>query len=359
MIPPVPTNEAQRLEELAAFDILDTLPEQAYDDITYLASTICGTPIALMTLVDNERQWFKSRVGLGVPETPREHAFCAHAIASPRELMEVADAANDVRFADNPLVTGDPNIRFYAGAPLVTPTGSALGTLCVIDRVPRTLTREQRDALIALSRQVMAQLELRRTNQQLVVTARENEEYALLLADYQLQLEVANDRLARDSITDGLTGLVNRRELDRILQEEWDRSTRHQTPISVALIDLDRFKNLNDRLGHAAGDKAIRETAAAFDRARRSTDLLARYGGEEFLLVLPGTPIEGALVMGERLRRALRGLTIGDRTVTASFGVAARLPEMLTVDDLVAAADGALYRAKAEGRDRVVRAADP
>ncbi len=161
MSAPLPADEKERLDELRQYRILDTLAESEYDDLVYLASKICGTPIALVSLVDQDRQYFKARVGLEVSETPRDVAFCAHAILKP-ELMVVNDAKADERFADNPLVKSDPNIRFYAGTPLITPAGHAMGTLCVIDRVPRTLDKAQRESLLALGRQVEALLSLRR-----------------------------------------------------------------------------------------------------------------------------------------------------------------------------------------------------
>jgi len=153
--------EVARLEALRRYRILDTEPEKAFDDLALLASEICETPIAMISLVDAERQWFKARVGVTIRETSRSIAFCAHAITQ-RELFIVRDAAGDERFRDNPLVVSQPKLRFYAGAPLVTPDGYALGTLCVVDRVPRTLSPDQEAALQALKRQAEAQMELRR-----------------------------------------------------------------------------------------------------------------------------------------------------------------------------------------------------
>jgi signal transduction histidine kinase len=167
----LPANEAARLAALESYDILDTERECAYDDFTMLAAHICDTPIALISLIDRQRQWFKSHIGLDTGHTPREQAFCAHAIVDNRTLV-VADATKDERFDDNPLVTGRPDIRFYAGAPLVTGDGYGLGTLCVIDRVPRALSDAQIRALEALSRQLMAHLELRRA----MTTLREHED---------------------------------------------------------------------------------------------------------------------------------------------------------------------------------------
>src|SRR5215469_18429315 len=182
----IATNEAKRLKVLWQYDVLDTVPEEVFDDLTELAARICEAPIALISLVDENRQWFKSKVGISVNETSRDISFCAHAIRQ-HELFIIPDATQDLRFAKNPLVTSDPKIRFYAGAPLITPDGHALGSLCVIDKVPRELRPEQKQALRILARHVMSQLELRRRSRELA-EARQKEE----------KLKADLDRLGRE-----------------------------------------------------------------------------------------------------------------------------------------------------------------
>ena len=167
---PLPDNEDERLAELLSYDVLDTEAEQLFDDLTTLASQICDTPIALISLIDPDRQWFKSRVGLDAEETSREIAFCSHAILQD-DVFEIPNASLDPRFHDNPLVTGAPDIRFYAGAPLVSPSGHAIGTLCTIDRKPRKLTESQKTSLQTLSKSVVAHLELKRKNRELERTS--------------------------------------------------------------------------------------------------------------------------------------------------------------------------------------------
>jgi GAF domain-containing protein len=174
MTAPVTKNEARRLKVLWQYEILDTVPEEVFDDLTELAARICEAPIALISLIDEDRQWFKSKVGVTLNETSRDISFCAHAIKQT-DLFVIPDATKDLRFANNPLVISDPKIRFYAGAPLITPDGHALGTLCVIDKVPRELRLEQQQALRVLARHVMTQLELRRHAKDLTEARKDRE----------------------------------------------------------------------------------------------------------------------------------------------------------------------------------------
>lgn len=160
-IPPIPVDEAERLEALRSYNILDTAPERDFDEIVQLASNICGTTISIITLIDEARQWFKAKVGINDVGTVRDEAFCAHAILSD-DIMLVPDMSRDVRFYDNPLVTGSMGVRFYAGMPLITPDGFKLGTLCVVDNRPRDLSPDQIFALQVLAKQVVKRMELRK-----------------------------------------------------------------------------------------------------------------------------------------------------------------------------------------------------
>ena len=328
----LPKNEKERLEALREYHILDTQPEQAFDDITRLAAYVCDVPICLISIIDVYRQWFKSKVGIDVSETPREHAFCGEAILQD-SLMIVPDARNDPRFALNPLVTGPPGIRFYAGTPLVIPSLHTLGTLCVIDRVPRKLSPEQIDGLESLGRQVIVHLELRR---------------------HVSELENANSKLNILASTDGLTGLWNHRTFRERLEIEFARTRRYGSPLSLIIMDVDSFKSYNDTYGHPAGDGVLKEVSAILQGAVRQTDVVARYGGEEFAILMPETDAARAVETSERLRLLISEHILAERQITASFGVSTMIPSTMSTAKLVDEADRALYHAKARGKNRSV-----
>jgi GAF domain-containing protein len=199
MTAPIPKNEKKRLEVLWQYDVLDTVPEAVFDDLTNLAALICEAPIAMITLLDEKRQWFKSKTGISANETSRDISFCGHAIMQDK-LFVVPDAANDARFARNSLVTGEPKIRFYAGAPLITPDGHALGTLCVMDKVPHTLRPDQKRALEILSGHVMTQLELRRRSLELARAKAERESILCDLRQARADLAKARKQLSSNAV---------------------------------------------------------------------------------------------------------------------------------------------------------------
>lgn len=280
--PPLPDDEEGRLRSLHEHGILDTPPESEYDDIVLLASQICGTPMAAISLIDRDRQWFKARVGLDVDETSREVAFCAHAILDPSNPMVVNDATKDSRFAGNPFVTGDDGIRFYAGAPLLTREKQAIGALCVIDNEPRQLNDQQLQALQALARQLSVRLELRRTSE---------------------LLKKANEELELLSLTDELTGLYNRRGflLHAEQQLKLYRSRAGERGLWLMLGDMDGLKKINDLHGHPEGSAAIKKTAEILVGTFRDADILARPGGDEFTVLVLNTLDEVAECVPQRL----------------------------------------------------------
>jgi len=196
MTAPIPLNEKKRLKVLWQYEVLDTVPEEVFDDLTELAAKICEAPIALISLVDENRQWFKAKFGTTISETARDFSFCSYAITQS-DLFIVPDATRDERFAHNPLVTAEPKIRFYAGAPLITPDGHALGTLCVIDKVPRQLRLEQKQALRILAHHVVSQLELRRRSRELGDVRSENTRLQGELENVRAELAAARRELAR------------------------------------------------------------------------------------------------------------------------------------------------------------------
>ncbi|MEJ7799037.1 MAG: diguanylate cyclase [Ilumatobacter sp.] len=250
---PYPHDETGRLEALHRADVLDTPAEEVYDDIVRAAANSAETPISLVSLIDEDRQWFKAKVGLDADQTPRDVAFCAHAICS-EDLMEVPDAHDDDRFASNPLVLDDPNVRFYAGVPLRAAAGYSYGTLCVIDTVPRVLTLDQRVGLARLARQVTVLLELRESINQL------SHAYGQLELAHR-ERDAVEASLRHQAHYDRLTGLPNRALLMARIETAFAASVSTGQPFATLICDLDDFKFVNDGLGHPAGDQLLVEVA--------------------------------------------------------------------------------------------------
>ena len=314
MIPPAkPADEPARLDALRALNILDTSPEERFDRLTRLAKRLFGVPIALISLVDADRQWFKSCEGIapGLLETPRDVSFCGHAIQGEGILL-VPDASLDARFHDNPMVVGDPNIRFYAGCPLTVPNGSKIGTLCLIDVEPRTLDADDHALLRDLTR--MAEQEL---------------------AAVQL------------ATMDELTLLSNRRGFLALGRHALGLCSRLGRPASMLYFDLDDFKAINDRFGHAEGDRALASFSALLMATFRNSDVVGRLGGDEFVvLITNGSSVESSAALA-RLHHALAAHNATSQRgyeLRFSVGEVVHDPDAHpTIDALMAAADARMY----------------
>lgn len=455
-IAPLPNDEEARLATLKKYDILDTEPDEALNAMVQLASYICQTPIAAISLIDEKRQWFKAITGLDAKETPRDVAFCAHAILNS-ETMIVPDATKDVRFFDNPLVTSNPDIRFYAGVPLATSEGQHLGTLCVIDREPRELSKEQLGAINILAKNIMSHLDLRLSHKlarehinnlqisamifdsaseaivvsdadNLIVTVnpaftimtgysyddvvgknpsilssgrqsrdsyknmwqtlnitghwdgelwnkrKNGAEYAewlsinvILNTDGTKRLHVAifsdiTDKKRADELIwkqanyDHLTQLPNRSLFRDRLEQEVKLAHRLRQSTALFFIDLDHFKDVNDALGHDAGDKLLVAAAERISQCVREADTVARMGGDEFTVILsqvndPKNVKKVADSIIQKLSQpfVLEGVTLN---ISASIGIATFPKDGSNSEQLLRNADKAMYAAKAAGRGR-------
>ncbi len=334
----LPENEKERLAFLKQLRVLDTPIEERFERITRIVCRSLDVPIAAVSLVDEDRQWFKSIQGLDARETGRDVAFCAHAILDEGPFI-VTDAAEDSRFADNPLVRAGPGIRFYAGCPITLGNGFRVGTLCAIDDKPRSISQEDIEILRDLSDMVRSEFEaisLSAANQDLVQDLAEAERAALI---------------------DPLSRLWNRTGAMNLLHREWKHAGRDNNPLSLGLIDIDHFKAVNDTHGHDAGDRVIKHVAATVLGALRPYDTVARWGGEEFLMIMPDMSADSLKVTLDRVRAAVEEskAAIGDREigVTVSIGgVCINRPDDSQPSDYIKIADQEMYRAKQEGRNR-------
>lgn len=339
---PFPDDENRRLEQLKELDLLDTPAEDRFDRITRLACEALGVGNSAINLVDAERQWAKSTCGVEATEAPREHSFCARAILDD-SITVIPNARLDHQFQDNPMVTGDPHIRFYMGKPIHTAQGFRVGTLCVFDSHPREPSDGEKRSLEDLAAIVDAEIQRRK----------------LSVERSRLRDELAEAE--RRSRIDGLTELWNRTAILELIDSEVERSNRQELPVSVAMADLDDFKQINDTHGHQAGDKILRTVAELIRQAIRDYDVAGRYGGEEFVVLFPESKPEAGMAVAERIRETIDEEPIIDRglehEVTISLGVASAKPLASSdAKNLIGEADEALYKAKHEGKNMVVNA---
>jgi diguanylate cyclase (GGDEF)-like protein len=318
---PIPADEEQRLRDLERHGVIGMESDEHFDRLVELASSILDMPIAVISLVDTDRQWFLARKGVDVRETPREMAFCAHAIAGDQVLM-VPDARLDERFRSNPLVLAEPHIRFYAGAPLRSPDGHNLGTLCVIDREPRQLSEAQLHQLELLAELVIRELELRLLSHLCPVT-----------------------------------GLPMRRRFLTIGEREFERARREEHPLALFCFDIDNFRQINHRWGHHAGDQVLYDLACLARSFLREQDYAGRLGDGEFALLLVDTDADQALAVAEGLRQAVTAMpgvhTRSDVQLHISGGLTGLSGSDRHFSDLLLRADRALELAQGNGRNQI------
>lgn len=253
--PPIPLDETVRLLSLHSLRIMDSAPEERFDRVTRMAKRIFDVNICLVSLVDSDRQWFKSRQGLDACETPRDVSFCGHAILEERAFV-IEDAHADPRFSDNPLVTGNPNVRFYAGYPVHSGEGRRIGTLCLIDDKPRPFSAKDAETL---------------------------KDFAALVDD-----ELAS---SAEINVDELTKIANRRGFQQVAEHLLPLCKRNNLDVEVLFFDLDGFKALNDKFGHEAGDEALQSFARLLLKSFRNSDVVARLGGDEFVVMMAGQKV--------------------------------------------------------------------
>jgi diguanylate cyclase (GGDEF)-like protein len=350
---PQAADEAARQAALDAYAILDSAPEQAFDDIVRLAQMLCEVPAASISLIDRDRVWFKAQIGVDQAQVPRDQSLCNHAIVSPGRTLVVDDLAIDPIPAARRRRLGGKPPRFYAGVPLLGPDGHALGTLSVADVVPRHLAPAQVEGLELLAHQTQHLLELRRfmlEQRQLLSTreaAAQDAEHAR--ADLQRRHEALQESANRDP----LTSLFNRVAMERMVAEALQRDPSERPPYSLLLLDIDHFKQVNDRHGHLAGDDALRAVAAAVLATVRKDDIPVRYGGEEIVVYLARATLADASEIAQRIRERVAQAPL-PFALTVSIGIAAGDPMRDQPIEVFQRADQALYRAKATGRDRVV-----
>jgi diguanylate cyclase (GGDEF)-like protein len=336
--------ESDRLRAVRRYEILDTPPEETFNRIAALTARILRVPIAIISIVDSDRVWFMSSHGIDVRQIPRNEALCASAILHPTPWI-VNDATLDPLTLSHPWVTGQIGLRFYAAVALTTNDGYNLGTLCVIDKQPRQISHTDVAILHDLAALVMHQMELRldvrcalKMDDTILQRSQREKQHAEYLAKH-----------------DALTGLGNRRKFDDAFSIELNRLRRHGGRLCVMMVDIDHFKQINDRHGHIAGDEVLATFSELLGQKMRPTDTVARIGGEEFIVLMPHTRVWEAWATAERLRTVVADQTIISlqTSITVSIGVA-ELQDDEDKDSLLRRADLALYRAKRSGRNQTL-----
>lgn len=328
-----------KIANIHSLDLFYTPLEERFERITRLARRALQVPVAAITLLNEEKQWFKSVAGWGVSELPREHTLCRLA-ADENRLILIPDTTTDSRTADCPIVTSAPRFRAYAGHPIVDEHGAIAGTFAVFDVRPRQFAPADRQSILDLA--AMAQRE--------VLSDQVTDAHTALIA----KLSIAR----REAMMDPLTRLWNRRGASVLLKAAFDAADQRRTPVTLALLDLDNFKRINDNYGHQIGDEVLRKVSARLVSAVRGDDAVCRIGGDEFLVLMREADAKPAARIAERIRRVITDAPIPTRDgavpMSVSVGFTVRSPdEQLSVDELLGRADQALLESKAAGRNRV------
>jgi diguanylate cyclase (GGDEF)-like protein len=337
--PPIPANEPERIGALRNANILDTPIQESFERITRLAKIVFQVPIVAFSLVDSERQWFKSIQGLDVCETSREVSFCGHTI-NQDDIFIVNDALLDERFSDNPLVMGAPNIRFYAGCPVRGINKEKIGSLCIIDQKPRSFSTAELVALKDMAALIETEVAANKIN----------------FDKLKLTQDLCN--IKKTALVDGLTRVLNRASIENLLQHKIQQANATNLGFGVALIDVDDFKKINDTHGHCAGDEVLRQLAKRLLIGYRDFDTIGRWGGEEFLVILDLQYEKDLLKVAERARSIIADKPIifenKSLTITITTGVSWYNGHTSVLTDLITDADKALYSGKHKGKNIVV-----
>jgi diguanylate cyclase (GGDEF)-like protein len=328
-----------KIANIHSLDLFYTPLEERFERITRIARRALQVPVAAITLLNDEKQWFKSAAGWGISELPREHSICRFTVEENR-LVTIGDTAQDSRSAQSPIVVGAPRFRCYAGHPLTDEHGNVAGTFCVLDLKPREFTAADRQTVTDLA--AMTQREL--------LSDTLSEAHSALTA----KLSVAR----REAMMDPLTRLWNRRGASVMMKSAFAAADQRGTPLTIALLDLDNFKRVNDGYGHQIGDEVLRKVASRLISAVRGNDIVCRIGGDEFLILMTETDARAAAQIAERVRRAVTDTAVptrdGTMTMSVSVGCTVREPNDTSPSEvLLERADQALLQSKAGGRNRV------